>query len=104
MCLDDVDEFSQQKLDFEFNYNLSLTLWYGLYGAKIERIENVMDVPFKLEKLVVALNVFFIIDLLVSHKKLSPSVLQALDLELKPLTNNFKMGFLVIIILYMLSL
>jgi hypothetical protein len=100
-CYDQIDEFVQQVLDFNCNDGLSMALNHGIDFTKIEEMERNIYVPQNMQKSALAFealqttpydNVF--IDLVLSHKKLLPSILQAPKLELKPLPNNLKYIFI----------
>jgi hypothetical protein len=75
-------------------------LSYGYDFTEIEEMERDIGVPQNVHESILALqalqtvphgNVF--VDLVLSHKKLLPSILQAPELELKPLPNNLKYVF-----------
>ena len=78
-----------------------MALSYGYDFTKIEQMERHICVPQNMHKSALALqalqtvppgNVF--VDLVLSHKKLLPSILQAPELELKPLPDNLKYVFI----------
>jgi len=80
---------------------LSVALIYGYDFTEIEKMERHICVPQNMQESALALqalqtishgNVF--VDLVLSHKKLLPSILQAPELELKPLPNNLKYVFI----------
>jgi len=80
---------------------LSVALIYGYDFTEIEKMERHICVPQNMQESALALqalqtishgNVF--VDLVLSHKKLFPSILQAPELELKPLPNNLKYVFI----------
>jgi hypothetical protein len=90
----------QQVCDFDYEDGLSIALSYDYNFTKIEEMERHICVPQKVHESTLALqalqtvphgNVF--VDLVLSHKKLLPSILQAPELELKPLPNNLKYVF-----------
>jgi len=100
-CYDQIDKGEQQVCDFNCKDGLSITLSYGYDFTKIEEMERHMCVPQNVHESVLVLqalqtvphgNVF--IDLVLSHKKLLPSILQAPELELKPLPDNLKYVFI----------
>ena len=89
------------SFDFDCEDGLSVTLSYGYDFTKIEEMERHIGVPQNVHESALALqalqtvpygNVF--IDLVLSHKKLLPSILQAPELELKPLPDNLKYVFI----------
>jgi hypothetical protein len=91
----------QQVFDCACEYGLSVALSYGYDFTKIEEMERHICVPQNMHKSALALqalqtvppgNVF--VDLVLSHKKLLPSILQAPELELKPLPDNLKYVFI----------
>jgi len=76
-------------------------LSYGYDFTKIEEMERHICVSQNMHESTLALqslqtiphgNVF--VDLVLSHKKLLPSILQAPELELKPVPNNLKYAFI----------
>jgi hypothetical protein len=80
---------------------LSVALIYDYDFTEIEKMERHICVPQNMQESALALqalqtishgNVF--VDLVLSHKKLFPSILQAPELELKPLPNNLKYVFI----------
>jgi hypothetical protein len=80
---------------------LNVALSYGYDFTKIEEMERDIGVPQNMHESALALqalqtiphgNVF--VDLVLSHKKLLPSILQAPELELKPLPDNLKYVFI----------
>jgi hypothetical protein len=98
---DQVDKCVQQVFDCACEYGLSVALSYGYDFTKIEEMERHICVPQNMHKSALALqalqtvppgNVF--VDLVLSHKKLLPSILQAPELELKPLPDNLKYVFI----------
>jgi len=100
-CYDQIDECVQQVLDFNYDDGLSMALNHDIDFTKIEEIERNIYVPQNMQKSALAFqawqttpydNVF--IDLVLSHKKLLPSILQASKLEFKPLPNNLKYVFI----------
>jgi hypothetical protein len=91
----------QQVSDFDCEDGLSIALSYGYDFTKIEEMESHVCVPQNMHESVLALqalqtvphgNVF--VDLVLSHKKLLPYILQAPELELKPLPDNLKYVFI----------
>jgi hypothetical protein len=101
ICYDQIDECVQQVLDFNCDDGLSMALNHDIDFTKIEEIERNIYVPQNMQKSALAFqalqttpydNVF--IDLVLSHKKLLPSILQASKLEFKPLPNNLKYVFI----------
>jgi hypothetical protein len=100
-CYDQIDKCVQQVCDFDCKDGLSIALSYGYDFTKIEEMETYVCVPQNVHESVLALqalqivphgNVF--VDLVLSHKKLLPSILQAPELELKPLPDNLKYVFI----------
>ena len=78
-----------------------MALSYDYDFTEIEEMERHICVPQNVHELALALqsmqtvphgNVF--VDLVLSHKKLFPSILQAPELELKPLPDNLKYVFI----------
>ena len=74
---------------------------YGYYFTQLEEMERQTCVPQNVHEAALALqalqtiphrNVF--VDLVLSHKKLLLSILQAPELELKPLPDNLKYVFI----------
>ena len=100
-CYDQVDKCVQQVFDFDCEDGLSVALSYGYDFTEIEEMERHICVPQNVHESALALqslqtvphgNVF--VDLVLSHKKLLPSILQAPELELKPLPDNLKYVFI----------
>jgi hypothetical protein len=100
-CYDQVDKCVQQVFDFDCEDGLSVALSYGYDFTGIEEMERHICVPQNVHESALALqslqtvpygNVF--VDLVLSHKKLLPSILQAPELELKPLPDNLKYVFI----------
>jgi hypothetical protein len=100
-CYDQVDKCVRQVFDFDCEDGLSVALSYGYDFTKIEEMEKDIGVPQNVHESALALqalqtvphgNVFA--DLVLSHKKLLPSILQAPKLELKPLPDNLKYVFI----------
>jgi hypothetical protein len=98
-CYDQVDKCVQQVFDFEDG--LSVALSYSYNFIEIEKMERHICVPKNMQESALTLqalqtippgNVF--VDLVLSHKKLLPSILQAPELELKPLPDNLKYVFI----------
>jgi hypothetical protein len=94
-CYDQVDKCVQQVFDFDCEDGLSVALSYGYDFTEIEEMERHICVPQNVHESALDLqslqtiphgNVF--VDLVLSHKKLLPSILQAPELELKPLPDN----------------
>ena len=95
---DQIDECVQQVLDFDCNDDgLSMVLRHDIDFTEIDDIENIY-VPLNVQESTLALqtapygNVF--VDLLLSHKKFLPSILQAPRLELKHFPDNLKYVFI----------
>jgi len=100
-CYDQVDKCVQQVFDFDCEDGLSVALSYDYDFTEIEEMERHICVPQNVHESALALqslqtiphgNVF--VDLVLSHKKLLPSILQAPELELKPLPDNLKYVFI----------
>jgi hypothetical protein len=100
-CYDQVDKCVQQVFYFDYEDGLSVALSYGYDFIEIEEIERHICVPQNVHESTLALqslqtvpygNVF--VDLVLSHKKFLPSILQAPELELKPLPDNLKYVFI----------
>jgi hypothetical protein len=100
-CYDQVDKCVQQVFDFDCEDELSVALSYGYDFTEIEEMERHICVPQNVHESALALqslqtiphgNVF--VDLVLSHKKLLQSILQAPELELKPLPDNLKYVFI----------
>ena len=99
-CYDQVDKCVQQVFYFDCEDELSVALSYGHDFTEIEEMERHICVPQNMQESTLALqlqtiphgNVF--VDLILSHKKLLPSILPAPELELKPLPNNLKYVFI----------
>jgi hypothetical protein len=100
-CYDQVDKCVQQVFDFDCEDELSVALSYDYDFTEIEEMERHIGVPQNMHESALALqalqtvshgNVF--VDLVLSHKKLLPSILQATELELKPLPDNLKYVFI----------
>jgi hypothetical protein len=92
-CYDQVDKYMQQVFDFDYEDGLSIALSY-VYNFTKRHIcvpQNVHESTLALQTVPHG-NVF--IDLVLSHKKLLPFILQAPELELKPLTDNLKYVFI----------
>jgi len=98
-CYDQADKYVQQVFDFEDG--LSVALSYSYDFTEIEKMERHICVPKNMQESALTLqalqtippgNVF--VDLVLSHKKLLPSILQAPELELKPLPDNLKYVFI----------
>jgi hypothetical protein len=90
-----------QVFYFDCEDELSVVLSYGYDFTKIEEMERHICVPQNVHESALALqslqtvphgNVF--VDLVLSHKKLLSSILQAPELELKPLPDNLKYVFI----------
>jgi len=86
---------------FDCEDGLSVALNYGYDFTKLEEMERHIYVPQNVHESALALqslqtvphgNVF--VDLVLSHKKILPSILQAPELELKPLPDNLKYVFI----------
>jgi hypothetical protein len=101
ICYDQVDKCVQQVFDFDYEDELSMTLIYDYDFTEIEEMERHICVPQNMQESALAWqalqtvphgNVF--VDLVLSHKKLLPSILQAPELELKPLPDNLKYVFI----------
>jgi hypothetical protein len=76
-------------------------LSYGYDFTKIEEMERVIGVPKNVHESALALQALqtvphgkVFVNLVLSHKKLLPSILQAPELELKPLPDNLKYVFI----------
>jgi hypothetical protein len=100
-CYDQIDKCMQQVCDFHYEDGLSIALSYGYDFIKIEEMERHVCVPQNLHESVLALQALqavpygnLFVDLVLSHKKLLPSILQAPKLELKPLPDNLKYVFI----------
>ena len=100
-CYDQVDKCVQQVFYFNCEDELSVALSYGYDFTEIEEMERHICVSQNVHESALALqtlqtiphgNVF--VDLILSHKKLLPSILQAPELELKPLPDNLKYVFI----------
>jgi hypothetical protein len=100
-CYDQVDKCVQQVFDFDCEDILSIALSYDYDFTEIEKMERHICVPQNMHESALTLqalqtvphgNVF--VDLVLSHKKLLPSILQAPELELKPLPDNLKYVFI----------
>jgi hypothetical protein len=99
-CYDQVDKCVQQVFYFDCEDGLSVALSYGHDFTEIEEMERHICVPQNMQESTLALqlqtiphgNVF--VDLVLSHKKLLPSILQAPELELKCLPDNLKYVFI----------
>ena len=100
-CCDKVDKCVQQVCDFDCVDGLRVALNYGYYFTQLEEMERHTCVPQNMHEAALALqalqivpqcNVF--VDLVLSHKKFLPSILQAPKLELKPLPDNLKYVFI----------
>jgi hypothetical protein len=100
-CYDQVDKCVQQVFDFDSEDGLSVALSYGYDFTEIEEMERHICVPQNGYESALALqalqtvphgNVF--VDLILSHKKLLPSILPTPELELKPLLDNLKYVFI----------
>ena len=100
-CYDQVDKCVQQVFDYDCEEGLSVTLSYDYDFIEIEEMERHICVPKNVQESTLTLqalqtispdNVF--VDLVFSHKKLLSSILQALELKLKPLPNNLKYVFI----------
>jgi hypothetical protein len=100
-CYDQVDKCVQQVFDFDCEDRLSIALSYAYDFTEIEEMERHICVPQNVHESALALqslqtvphgNVF--VDLVLSHKKLLPSILQTPKLELKPLLDNLKYVFI----------
>jgi hypothetical protein len=81
-CYDQVDKCVHQVFDFDIEDRLSIALSYGYDFTKIEEMERHICVPLNVHELALALqalqtipygNVF--VDLVLSYKKLLPSIL-----------------------------
>jgi hypothetical protein len=91
----------RQVFDFDYEDGLSVALSYGYDFTKIEEMERDIGVPQNVHESTLALQALQIIphgnvfvDLVLSHKKLLPSILQGPKLELKPLPDNLKYVFI----------
>jgi hypothetical protein len=100
-CYDQIDKCVQQVCDFDCEDGLSIALSYGYDFTKIEEMERHVCVPQNVHESVLALQALqtvphgnLFVDLVLSHKKLLPSILQAPELELKPLPDNLKYVFI----------
>jgi hypothetical protein len=75
-----------------------VVLSYTVDFTEIEKIDRNIYVPQNVQKSTLALQTAFygkvFIDLIFSHKKFLSSILQAPELELKHLPNNFKYVFI----------
>jgi len=99
-CYDQVDKCVQQVFYFDCEDELSVALSYGHDFTEIEEMERHKCVPQNMQESTLALqlqtiphgNVF--VYLVLSHKKLLPSILQAPELELKHLPDNLKYVFI----------
>jgi len=100
-CYDQVDKCMQQVFDFDCEDGLSIALSYDYDFTKIKEMERHICVFQNMHESALALqalqtvpygNVF--VDLVLSHKKFLPSILQAPELELKPLLDNLKYVFI----------
>ena len=100
-CYDQVDKYVQQVFYFDCEDRLSVALSYGYDFTQIEEMERDIGVPQNVHESSLALqalqtvphgNVF--IDLVLSHKKFLPSILQTPKLKLKPLPDNLKFVFI----------
>jgi hypothetical protein len=100
-CYDQVDKCVQQVFYFDCKDGLSVALSNGYNFIEIEEMERHIYVPQNVQESTLALqalqtvphgNVF--VDLVLSHKKLLPSILQTPELELKPLPDNLKYVFI----------
>jgi hypothetical protein len=100
-CYDQVDKCVHQVFHFDYEDGLSMALSYDYDFTKIEDMERHICVPQNMHESALALqalqtvphgNVF--VDLILSHKKLLPSILQGPKLELKPLPDNLKYVFI----------
>jgi hypothetical protein len=100
-CYDQVDKCVQQVFYFDCEDGLSIALSYGYGFIEIEEMERHICVPQNMHESTLDLqalqtvphgNVF--VDLVLSHKKILPSILQAPKLELKPLPDNLKYVFI----------
>jgi hypothetical protein len=98
---DQVDKCVQQVFDFDCEDKLSVALSYGYNFTEIKEMERHICVPQNVHESALALQSLqtvphgnVIVDLVLSHKKLLPSILQAPELELKPLPDNLKYVFI----------
>jgi len=100
-CYDQVDKCVQHVFDFDCDDGLSMALSYDYDFTKVEEMERHIRVPLNVQESTLALqalqtiphgNIF--VDLVLSHKKFLPSILQAPKLELKPLPDNLKYVFI----------
>jgi hypothetical protein len=99
-CYDQVDKCVQQVFYFDCEDELSVALSYGHNFTEIEEMERHICVPQNMQESTLALqlqtiphgNVF--VYLVLSHKKLLPSILQAPELDLKRLLDNLKYVFI----------
>jgi hypothetical protein len=100
-CYDQVNKCVQQVFYFDYEDELSVALSYDYDFTKIEEMKRHICVPQNVHESTLALqalqtvphdNVFFY--LILSHKKLLPSILQAPKLELKLLPDNLKYVFI----------
>jgi hypothetical protein len=100
-CYDQVDKCVQQVFYFDCEDVLIVALSYGYDFTQIDEMERDIGVPQNVHESSLALqalqtvphgNVF--VDLVLSHKKLLPSILQTPKLKLKPLPDNLKFVFI----------
>jgi hypothetical protein len=98
ICYDQIDECVQQVLDFDYDDEISVVLSHNVDFTEIEKIDMNIYVPQNVQKSTLALQTALygkvFIDLIFSHKKFLSSILQAPELELKHLPNNFKYVFI----------
>jgi hypothetical protein len=101
ICHDQIDECVQQVRDFDYENRLNMTLSHGIDFTKIEEMERNIYAPQNVQELALALQALqtapsgnFFVDLILSHKKLFPSILQSPELELKPFPDNLKYVFI----------
>jgi hypothetical protein len=100
-CYNQVDKCVQQVFDFDCEDGLSVALNYDYDFTKIKEMErhicvpqNVHESALALQALQIVPNGIVFVDLVLSHKNLLPSILQAPELELKPLLDNLKCVFI----------
>jgi hypothetical protein len=100
-CYDQDDKCVQQVFDFDCEDGLSVALSYDYDFTEIEEMKRHICVPQNVHESILTLqalqtvphgNIF--VDLILSHKKLFPSILQAPELELKPLSDNLEYVFI----------
>jgi hypothetical protein len=91
----------RQVFDLDCEDGLSVALSYGYDFTQIEEMERQIGVPQNMHESALALQALqtvphgdVFVDLVLSYKKLLPSILQAPELELKPLPGNLKYVFI----------